>query len=150
MSVNQCDWPSEVNNVSRQAGTRDNFYQGVWCRTRTFLLQIHAYKKANFSRLQSSIMHFDKTGQCSEGRISGASKASISLDCDSWGLVGDTKLRENTRIIDNLNTELVFTTHLHIPHELLAKFGPKFAWSRHTCSANIAWHMRDSRTTLVR
>ena len=70
-------------------------------------------------------MHFDKTGQCSEGRISVASKASISLGCDSWGLVGDTKLRENTRINDNLNTELVFTTHLHIPHELLAKFGPK-------------------------
>ena len=94
-------------------------------------------------------MHFDKTGQCSGGRISLTSKASISLGCDSWGLVGDTKLRENTRINDNLNTELVFTIHLHITHELLAKFGPKFAWSSHTCSANIAWHMRDSRTTLA-
>ena len=104
-------------------------------------------KIANFSWLQSSIMHFDKTGQCSEGRISAASKASISLGCDSWGLVGDTKLRQ---LNDNLNTELVFTTHLHTPHELLAKFGPKFAWSSHTCSANIAWHMRDSRTTLAR
>ena len=75
-------------------------------------------------------MHFDKTGQCSAV----ASKASISLGCDSWGLVGDTKLRENTRINDN---ELVFTTHLHIPHKFLAKFGPKFAWSSRTCSANM-------------
>ena len=57
-------------------------------------------------------MHFDKTGQCSEGRISLASKASISLGCKSGGLVGDPKLPENTRINDNLNTELVFTTHL--------------------------------------
>ena len=85
-----------------------------------------------------NVMHFDKTGQCFEGRISVASKASISLGCDSWGLVGDTKLRENTRINDNLNTELVFTTHLHIPHELMAKFRPKFAWSSHTGSTNIA------------
>ena len=83
-------------------------------------------------------MHFDKTGQCSEDRISVASKASILLGCDSWELVRNTKLRENTRINDNLNTELVFTTHLHIPHELLAIFGPTFAWSSHTCSANIA------------
>ena len=95
-------------------------------------------------------MHFDKSGQCSEGIVSVESKASISLGCYSWTLVGDTKLRENTRINDNLNTELVFTTHLHIPHELLAKFGPKFAWSSHTCSANIALHMRDSRSTLAR
>ena len=59
-------------------------------------------------------MHFDKTEQCSEGRISVASKASISLGCDSWGLVGDTKLPENTRINDNLNTEFLIWYLRHI------------------------------------
>ena len=82
-----------------------------------------------------------------------ASKASISLGRDSWGLVGDTKLRENTRINDNLNTELVFTTHLHILHELLAKFGPSSPVvrihvariSRDTCAIVVRHSRDDSR-----
>ena len=102
-------------------------------------------------------MHFDKTGQCSEGRISVASKASISLGCDSWGLVGDTKLRENTRINDHLNAELVFTTHLHIPTNSWRNLGQNSPGvrihvariSRYTC-AIVVRHSRDDSRDKIR
>ena len=78
-----------------------------------------------------SIMHFDKTGQCSEGRIS----ASIS-----------TGLLENTRINDNFHIELVLMTHLHISHELPAKFGPNSPVLR----IHVARMSRDTRAIVVR
>ena len=104
---------------------------------------------ANFSWLQRSVMHYDKTGQCSEGRISVESKASISLGCDSWGLVGDTKLRENTRINDNFHTELVLICIFAYICICIYRTSSRRKLGQNSPGVRIhvARHMRDGRMT---